>query len=236
MLNIWESFGALVAAGMRTATGRSVAVFIPFSSSNGGKGHGEEACHFRLKTPHPSPLPVWAGRGSLQETKCVLFTGLQDGCRRKYPSRCRKCFILGKMQNNLLLLQGRLVLLQGCRSLLQGRMPLLQGWRALLPSRLWLLQGWRALLPSRLWLLQGWPTLLPGRPSLLRGRMFPLQTRQWRLSIRMLQLRTRQARRLAGILWPLGRRAWPLPGQKQQTANYSRRPIVGVRPKVTTGF
>ena len=37
------------------------------ASPKGGEGRGEEAQCFQFKSPHPSPLPVWAGRGSRGE-------------------------------------------------------------------------------------------------------------------------------------------------------------------------
>jgi hypothetical protein len=41
---------------------RSEAVFS-LSYPKGGEGRGEEADYFKLKSPHPNPLPAWAGRG-----------------------------------------------------------------------------------------------------------------------------------------------------------------------------
>ena len=38
--------------------------FFSLASPKGGEGRGEEAKAFQIKSPHPSPLPVWAGRGS----------------------------------------------------------------------------------------------------------------------------------------------------------------------------
>jgi len=37
--------------------------FLPLLPK-GGEGRGEEADVFNLKSPHPDPLPAWAGRGN----------------------------------------------------------------------------------------------------------------------------------------------------------------------------
>src|ERR1039458_7080251 len=57
----------------------SARLFLPLLPE-GGEGRGEEANSFKIKSPHPSPLPAWAERG--RRTK--FFWRVKNRSRRGF--------------------------------------------------------------------------------------------------------------------------------------------------------
>ena len=74
----WSGQGAtIVGLAVERAQPRTAPVF-PLSSPGGAEGRGEEASDLEMQSPHPNPLPAWAGRGSsggtpVEKTLLALF-------------------------------------------------------------------------------------------------------------------------------------------------------------------